>query len=182
MKTKNELRIIAKNIRKELDVKSISEKIIRNFLALSYYKTSVNIAMYYPTGTELDLIHLFDEQGKNFYLPKILNSNKEMFFVKYEKNKTVLVENKYKILEPQGDKINPQILDLIILPALMADKNGYRLGYGGGYYDKFFNKNNIDAIKIILIPDELLVSALPRESFDIPANIIITQTKIIEIH
>ena len=182
MATKKELRIIAKDIRKRLDIKDVSEKILNNFLASSYYKTSGNIALYYPTGTELDLTQLFDDKNKNFYLPKISDKSNEIFFVKYEKNKTVLTENKYKISEPEGNKINPQIIDLMILPALMADNNGYRLGYGGGYYDKFLNTNNVKAQKIILIPDELLVTDLPKETYDIPANIIITPSKIIEAH
>ena len=71
MKTKNELRVIAKNIRNQLNMKNISEKILNNFLASSYYKVAKNIALYYPIGTELDLTPLFSDKSKNFSLPKI---------------------------------------------------------------------------------------------------------------
>ena len=49
----------------------------------------------------------------------------------------------FGIKEPCSEPVAPDILDLIIVPALMVDKNGYRLGYGGGFYDRFLKKCHV---------------------------------------
>ena len=55
----------------------------------------------------------------------------------FEKN-TKLVMNKYDILEPENAKICPiNEIDVVLLPLLIFDKKGYRVGYGGGFYDRF---------------------------------------------
>ena len=103
-----------------------------------------------------------------------------MHFYSY-KNGDILKQGKYGIYEPYGQKIKPDIIDLIIIPALMADKRGFRLGYGGGYYDKFFNTNNTSVTKVIFIPQELVIKELPIEPHDIKVDFLITQTQIYKI-
>ena len=179
MPTKNELRNIAKNIRNNINMNDISEKIINNFLASSYYKNAKIIACYYPIGSEPNLKLLFKNTDKIICLPKISETEKSMTFIEY-KNETNLRFNKYNIPEPDGKEICADKIDIIILPALMADKKGYRLGYGGGYYDRYLKNNSTKATKIIFLPNELFIESLPADNFDIPADIIITQTDIIK--
>ena len=175
MKSKKELRIIAKAIRNELDIKNISEKILLNFLASDMFRKSENIAAYYPFENELNIQKIFEYTDKNFYLPKISENNMMEFYLYKTGDK--LIANKYGILEPVSSAEICSKHDLIILPALMADKSGYRLGYGGGYYDRYLQNKNIK--KVILIPDELLTDELPAEKYDIKADAVITQTKTI---
>ena len=180
MQSKTELRKVAKDLRKTLNIKEISEKILQIFINSDEYKTAKNIALYYPYANELDLTLLFKcTTEKNFFLPKITQTG-SLSFHKY-KNGDTLTENKFGILEPQNEAINANIIDLIIIPALMADKIGYRLGYGKGYYDKFFAENNLSATKIICVPEELLTQTLPHDAWDIPSNIIITQKTLYHI-
>ena len=74
--------------------------------------------------------------------------------------------------EPCSNFINPRNLDLVVVPALMADKSGFRLGYGGGFYDRFLVENK--TVKTILpIAKELIVEELPHEEFDIKIDEII---------
>ena len=180
MQTKSELRIVAKNIRDNIDMINISEKILKNFLASEYYKYSHNIAAYYPIGSEVRLTKIFDDDKKNFYLPKILNKKQDMYFVSYN-HQDMTTKNIYNIPEPNGVEVSSDIFDVIILPALMADKKGYRLGYGKGFYDRYLNNNITGAKKIILIPKELLVETIPSDEFDVAADIIITQNDIVII-
>ena len=74
------------------------------------------------------------------------------------------------ILEPIGPAI-PELskIELVIVPALRIDRSGYRLGQGGGFYDRALTKLSAWSIGLIH-PDEISSEDLPRESFDIPLN------------
>lgn len=177
MHNKNDLRRFAKEKRKNIDLISTSDKILRIFFDSIYFINSKNIALYYPYNNELDITPILSKKNKNCFLPKI-NQDSSMTFHRYF-NKKNLINDEYGILSPNSQIADPQSIDLWILPALLADKKGFRLGYGKGFYDKFFAQNNITATKIIFIPNELLMENLPTEKYDIPANIIITETEII---
>lgn len=179
MVTKNELRRLAKEKRKTLDMKIISEKILQVFLNSEYFTNYKNIAIYYPCKNELDLRKLLTFNNKNFYLPKT-NQNSEISFHKYDKN-CKLEPDIYGILSPLTPPIQENKIDLYVIPALLVDKNGYRIGYGKGCYDCYFNKNAINAIKVVFIPEELLIDKIPYENHDTRVDVIITQSQIIKI-
>ena len=71
--------------------------------------------------------------------------------------------------------IAPEDLDLVIVPALTYDKDGFRLGYGGGYYDRYLYE--INALTIGLARERLIMDRLPRERHDIAVNRVITEDK-----
>ena len=176
MKSKNDLRKFAKDLRKTLDIRKISADILRIFLSSNLYTQANNIGIYYPFGDELDLRSLFLDNTKNYYLPKI-SQDGSLTFHPYRQGDN-LEQNKYGIFEPISESINPQLLDTIIVPALICDLAGYRLGYGKGYYDIFFKNSSFKGNKLIFIPEELLVEKLCTDTWDIPANALITQKRI----
>ena len=65
------------------------------------------------------------------------------------------------------------MIDLVVVPALCCDKKNYRLGYGGGFYDRFLN--DFCGIKIVCLPKKLLVDTVYPEEFDIPVDLVITE-------
>jgi 5-formyltetrahydrofolate cyclo-ligase len=69
--------------------------------------------------------------------------------------------------------------DAIIIPCIAADLSGNRLGYGGGWYDRFLSRN-LSATKIVLCYESCLVDSLPRESHDIQADYVITEKRVIK--
>ena len=73
-------------------------------------------------------------------------------------------------------RIAPEKGDLIIVPALCCSLDGQRLGYGGGYYDRFLA--DTDALKVCLCREKLLTASLPWENHDIPVDIIVTEENI----
>ena len=168
MTYKNELRIKAKNIRKNLPIKEISSQLADLIRKNETYINAKNVMLFYPTEFEVDLRGLLND-NKNFYLPKV--DKKELLICPYCNE---LKKSSFGIYEPCSTPINPGILDLVIVPALMADKNGYRLGYGGGFYDRFISKYGNKFITICAIPKELLVEKLPTERFDKKIDCIIT--------
>ena len=169
MDNKTDLRVHAKIIRKGLDIPSVSSSILNMIRENKTYQNAQNVMIFYPMKYEINLLPLL-EDDKNFYLPKVYD---EDILVCPFKFGDVLVTSHFKVQEPCSNPVNPEILDLIFVPALMADKDGFRLGYGGGFYDRFLAKYK--GIKTILpISSALLVEKLPRESFDRKADIVIS--------
>ena len=74
-------------------------------------------------------------------------------------------------------EIPPDGISLVIVPALSCDRNGYRLGYGGGYYDRFLARTR--AVAAALCAESRLTDELPREPFDLPCNYIITERQVL---
>ncbi len=174
---KNQLREFAKNTRKKLNIKELSNEIIKNFKSLDEYSRAKNICCYYSFKDEIYTHDLFNDRTKNWYMPKIEKDN--LLICPYCKNK--LKENIYKIKEPDTDFVNREIIDLIIIPALAADKNGYRIGWGKGYYDRFLKTLKHNPIKIIFTYSDLFFDSIYPNSFDEKCDIIITEKEIYRI-
>lgn len=162
MNNKTPLRITAKSIRKTLDMQSKSFRAVELIKNLPEYLVAENVLLYYPLKTEINLLNLLAD-NKKFYLPKVYKDNLLICpFV----NGDNLEKSSMNIYEPCSNPVNPEILDIIFVPALMADNDGYRLGYGGGFYDKFLAKYP-EKFTVLPIAEELCVEKLPREDFDI---------------
>jgi len=90
---------------------------------------------------------------------------------------TELIINQWKIPEPNpavSKKINPESIDAVFVPLLAFDENGFRVGYGGGYYDRFFTECRPDAARIGLSFFDPVKEIQDRNEFDIPLNFCIT--------
>ena len=139
-------------------------------------KAAKVITSYYPFAGEPNLISLNEAliaSGKTLLLPRIVN--KQMEFVKFEGQ---LVQ-RGKFHEPAGNIFIGEI-NVALIPALAIDKNGVRLGQGGGYYDRFLTKTSAYRIGIIH-EREYCKKPLPREWFDQTVEIIATENGLIKI-
>lgn len=164
---KSELRRKAKDIRKTLDIEEISIKICEKIRHFETYKKAQNVMIFYPMKYEISLLELLEDK-KNFYFPKV--QCESLCVCPYSSN---LKKSELNIYEPCTEPVNPEILDLIFVPALMVDRERYRLGYGGGFYDRFLSKYpNIKTI--VPIAKELVIEKLPHDEFDIKVDFIIT--------
>ncbi len=168
MDNKTDLRIRAKSIRKTLDIGILSKNAISKIRQTSTYKSAKNVLIYYPMKFEINILELLNDD-KNFYLPKVCDNDLEIcpFAIG-----DVLEKSDFNVFEPCSNSVNADILDLIIVPGLMADSKNYRLGYGGGFYDRFLSKYS-QIPTILPIAKELLTDELPVEEFDIRINSII---------
>ena len=91
---------------------------------------------------------------------------------------TNLRANRWDVYEPQADRIIPlSDLNAVIVPALAVDKQGYRLGYGKGYYDEFLSQ--IRCPTICPVFDTFFVDNLPRDDHDVPVTIIVSEDGIL---
>lgn len=173
--SKSDFRKQAKELRASLAQNGVTAKksllIVSKILNSEEFKNAKNIAIYYPIKGEIDLLGLLNVKGKNFYFPRTNGLNLE--FVKYN-SADDLFEGCFGEKIPQGEAINPEILEVIYLPALMANKNNFRLGYGKGFYDRFLEKNAIHAFKVIVIADELINNDFKEDKFDYKCHKIIS--------
>ena len=108
-------------------------------------------------------------------MPKINSQSKEINFFKFITG-TKLIKNKYNILEPEvtNEIIFPK---LVLVPLLAFNESGFRLGYGGGFYDKYFSsQEEKDIIKVGLGFSFQKVNQIPIESHDQKLDWILTES------
>ena len=89
--------------------------------------------------------------------------------------------NEFQITEPAGDKtIQPQDIDLVFVPALICDVDGYRVGYGKGFYDRYLPQCREDVIKISFSYFEPIEKIDDSNEYDVPVDYCITPDCIYE--
>jgi len=150
------------------------------------FKSARVIASYISYGDEpntIDLNEAILKSGKKLLLPRI-NSDTDVPSLDWVPwhGDTSQLTSRGKILEPIGDADNETVsIDVVITPALQIDLQGYRLGQGGGYYDRALSR--LTAWKVALIfPEEISTELLPREEHDIPVDAYATDEKIVRIN
>lgn len=166
---KQELRKYAKGIRRKLDIEGLSRAAVKNILNMPEFQRAKNVLLYYPLEYELNLLGLCD-CDKNFYLPRI---NGENLFVCPYSCGCEMKTSKFKTFEPCTAPVSPQIIDFALIPCLMADKRGFRLGYGGGFYDRFIPNLREDCAKVVVVPQKLFVERLPVEKYDCHVDVVV---------
>lgn len=172
MSDKNELREKAKKIRKLLDMESISSKIVNTMRETEIYDAAKNIMIFYPLQDEINLLPLLKDIDKNFYLPKV--SGDDLLVCPYKEGDQLSVSS-FNTQEPLTQPVDPDVLDMIFVPALLADKKFHRIGYGRGFYDRFLNKHALKAIRIVPVPSVLVVDELPSDEFDAQFDVILDE-------
>ena len=93
-------------------------------------------------------------------------------------DRTRLALGAFHIEEPQGDDtVDPDSIELMVIPAVAYDRNGNRLGRGKGFYDRLLASTK--ARKVGIAYDFQLVDEIPAEPHDVPVDIVITETRFI---
>jgi len=150
--------------------------LFRRFLALPQVKAAGTIMVFCGTGREPDtvpLIRALLDMGKRVALPVVL-SHRGM-----EARQVVdvdqLVPNRFGIPEPDGScpVIEKGDIAVALIPDLMVDREGYRLGWGGGYYDRWLS--DFPGFTVCVCPPGHLVEHMPREEFDVPAKLVLIE-------
>ena len=177
---KKELR---KNVRRaisELDPEYLSASdggILSNVLSLPEVNDADLILLYYSVGREVDTRALLGElysRGKTVALP-ICQPKGIMSFYSYHGRMTK--DGFYGIPVPEdGKEIDPPAGTVMIVPALAFDNDGFRLGQGGGYYDRYLASHELFTIGVGR--EELLLDKTPTDAYDMPVNVLVTEKKI----
>jgi len=170
-----------RNLLSAHEVEQLSRDIYRQILSTSLIEDTKIIASYFAISNEASLNLLLTEHN-NIYLP-VVKTNQTMLFAKYTCSHE-LVNNKYGIPEPISKQIiSAHKIDVCFVPLVAFNRQGVRLGMGGGYYDRYFqyNKDKKKPTKLIGIAYDFQGSdTIKAQSWDIPLDIIITNKEVIK--
>lgn len=181
---KNEIRAKYRQLRNSIDPsrKSIFDKAICDrFLSLASYRYSEILLAYSPIHNEIDIMPIIEDalkQGKRVALPRC-NSEECTMNYHFITDTDQLVCGTMNIPEPSADlpmydpfkeSGKPAVC---LVPALVFDNCGYRLGYGKGYYDRFLSDFN--GTRVGAVYSDFVLERVPRGKFDLSVDVLVTE-------
>lgn len=161
---------------------AIDQRICAYLLSIDEIANASEVLVYAPFRNEIDITYFIKElkaRGIRTAFPKCGKDHTMTF---HNSDYDELSSQAYGIKEPVGSEpIVPQTDSVCILPCLAASKDGHRIGYGGGYYDRFLAKYK--GLKVIAVYSSHLLEsgAFETDEFDIPTDIIVTEEEIIRL-
>ena len=179
---KNSLRDKAKAMRRSMDPEAkaqMDRQITDRICSLYQYREARTLLCYVSKPIEVDTIPLIRralEDGKQVACPRCVEGTRQMEFYLI-RSLDDLEKRTFGVLEPKvpGCELLTDFTgSLCIVPALMYDLKGYRLGYGGGYYDRFLS--GYDGYKIGITYRRNILRFLHYGRYDIPVDMIVTES------
>jgi 5-formyltetrahydrofolate cyclo-ligase len=183
---KNIIRAKALEKRKALSKMEIyrRSKSIQNHVIDSFeFKSAKTIGAYLATGSEVRteaIINNALQNQKVLSLPKT-HADCIVFHRVLEEDfdKNRFIRGRFGIIEPTGSSDVVDDIDILIVPGLAFDSNGYRLGYGKGYYDRFIQKNRQCFTIGLAFQFQLFDNGLPHSSYDQKVSAVVTEKKML---
>lgn len=176
---KKELRKLLRKKRDSFDYtkrKDLDEKIRNIIFSENIYRDSKYIFTYISFSSEVDTIEIIKgilEDGKTLLVPRINMEEKTMKTIVLE-DLNQLEELEWGILSTRSNKEYLGEIDLVLTPLLGINNRGYRLGYGGGYYDRFFKERTCKN-KVGLSYSFQMTDAIPVDEWDIKLDYILNE-------
>lgn len=183
---KNLLREKSKSYREGLnpvEKEKLDKKITNRFLNLWQYRDAGLILIYVSTDIEVDthaIILNALSKGKKVAVPRCLEGTRKIDFYLIN-SLDDLLPGTFDVPEPDpqtSEKLSDFNGALCVVPALVYDSAGYRIGFGKGYFDRFLTATNVNTIGITY--DACLFDIVPRGKYDKRVNMIITESKILD--
>ena len=173
----NTLSSLNEEIKKEED-----QKIFEQVIHSRVFQDAKTIFSFVSTNREVDTHEIIKEawkQGKTVCVPKCFKFGQMKAYQIHSMDD--LKVGKYGILEPTSTiEIKPEDLDLVLVPCCSASKDGKRLGYGGGFYDRYLAQTN--AKKMVLCRKSLMREDIPMDTYDQKMDYVCNEDEIIRIY
>lgn len=170
------LRQIMLNARGELtleQVQAMSSNIIDKVGAFQQIAEAESIMCFLSIKNEVNLYPFIEEtrkQGKKILVPRV--EGKAIKAIEYQMEYTR--KGPYGIIEPEGEPVDERQIDVVLVPGLVFDYQGYRLGYGAGYYDRFLPLLRPDAFTCGVCYDWQVVETIFPKTKDVAVDWIVT--------
>ncbi|MDD3839294.1 MAG: 5-formyltetrahydrofolate cyclo-ligase [Clostridia bacterium] len=187
---------VKKNIRKEIKeirnlmtyamVKNSSDKIFQHLIENEIFRNSMTVFTYVSFKNEVktdDLIRYCLKNHKKVIVPLCNNNAKTIKLSELKQFPEELEKGTMGILEPKAEYFRPVDLkevDLALVPAIAYDYRGYRVGYGGGYYDRLMENKSPNLYTIGLCYQFQIIPNIPRGVHDFAVDCIITEEGMIK--
>jgi 5-formyltetrahydrofolate cyclo-ligase len=183
---KQEIRTAAHaNRRNQPDKDGVSKVIVDRFMQLDEYSRAKTVMYYVDVRDEVRTRHALPEAiraDKRIIIPYCVDGELELFHLE---SMDELDVGMYKILEPKVElrtvaekRLEPQDLDLIMVPGVAFDRQGGRTGHGKGYYDKLLEHARADAPLVALAFECQMFPEIPCESHDIYMDKVVTESAV----
>ena len=160
--------------------RQLGEGMARQLAGWPLWQRSGAVFAFCGTAREPDtrpVLELALDGGKTLYLPRVTGPGR--MEAAPVRSLAQLVPGAWEIPEPPAEApaAAPETIDLVLLPCLAAAPDGVRLGWGGGYYDRFLAR--CAAPGAVLCPEALIAPFLPAEPHDAPVGWIVTERRIL---
>lgn len=162
-----------------------SNEIKKRLFETEHYKNANFIFTFVSTDEEIDTHDIIREslkKGKRIGVPITLPKEKKLVVSEIKDLDNELEMGFYGILTPKKEyirEISPEEIDVVLVPGLIFREDGFRIGYGGGYYDRFL-RDAKSVVKIGLCYEMQIYEDIPVDIYDIPVDYIITEKRIID--
>jgi 5-formyltetrahydrofolate cyclo-ligase len=187
-KQKNIIRAGIKKARAELSMgtfRSHSQAIINQCIGLEEWQYAKTVHVYVSGINNevetLGLIYMMFDSGKSVVVPKCDMKLRKTVNIQIGSFDDLSL-SEYGIMEPEykaEHEIPPDRFDIVLVPLLAFDRNGGRVGFGGGYYDELLGK--CDCVKVGFAYSFQEIDIVPVEPHDVPLDIIITEKETIRV-
>jgi 5-formyltetrahydrofolate cyclo-ligase len=168
------------------DIRSKSLAICKGLVSTDAFINSRNVMAFMSFRNEVDTRFIVDHclaTNRKVIIPITDVKNKKLILSELWDPDTELGISPFGIPEPLPQFIRPfnaTNLDLVLVPGVAFDRRGYRIGYGGGYYDRFLASIGKKVHTIGLAFELQITGRIPIDAYDIPVDCIITEKDIID--
>ena len=184
MTSKSELRQYFKQLRRAMaydDVLNKSKIMCDILLNTDIYKNANNIMLYMPLGNEADtsrIIHRAYVDGKKVAFP-LTDSDSGVITPVYVDVDTAFAKGAFSVMEPEKYTIaNISDVDVVVVPGIVFDANGHRIGFGKGCYDRLLRE--YQGVKLGFCYSSQICDDIPSDEYDICMDYIITENGFVE--
>lgn len=180
MVSKEEIRKVVRGYRMSLSEEKAAMKsitILEKLLQMEEYKKAACVYCYIDFRNEVKtkpIIRRALSDGKKVAVPRVENGEMAFYYFEgYDK----LQHGTYGVLEPIGGVLATDTDALLIMPGVAFDRENHRIGYGGGYYDRYLERPN-QHFKIALAYQFQVFQRIPFEKFDIQPDLVLTEESV----
>jgi 5-formyltetrahydrofolate cyclo-ligase len=156
-----------------------------NLASLPQFQDASTVMMYLSLHYELDTAEVIEQAwslGKTVAVPRMSWEQKTMDPVRIESFQEEFSVSVSGLRNPVSKAVLPlEKIDLVVVPGLGFDRQGNRLGHGGGYYDRFLCQSALKAGRCGFVFDPQVVSSIPREDHDQVMEFLVTDTQTISV-
>lgn len=166
------------------EVSTKSAEICRRLIADEIFGTAAAIGLYWPFKKEViteSIFYAATQEQKDVGFPRVLTHDERIVYISVL-DLTTLAVGTYGIMEPPYDHervIGYSALQLVVVPGVVFDERGFRIGYGGGYFDRLLAEESLTAKTAGLSYDLQVVGRIPEQDHDRRVDVIFTESRVI---